>query len=182
MKTDDKALCIQYKGLSNGEHQYKFDVHRDFFESIEDSIIEDGDFAVVLDLTKTDQMLKMRFDISGTIHTTCDVCLDPMDFAIEHCGGSIIAKFGDHYEELSDELYLIDENDNEISVAQYIYEFIAVSMPIQFKHPEDADGNPTCNPQMIQKLRQYSAERETTPDSVDPRWEALKGLVNKNNN
>ncbi|MBE6341095.1 MAG: DUF177 domain-containing protein [Bacteroidales bacterium] len=182
MKTDDNALRIQYKGLANGEHQFKFDIHRDFFENLEDSLIEDGDFVVNLDMTKTDQMLKMRFDISGTIHTTCDVCLDPMDYQVEHCGGDIIVKFGDHEEEISDELYMIDENDNDISVAQYIYEFIAVAMPIRFKHEEDSEGNSLCNPEMIKKLQQYSANKETKAPSTDPRWDALKGLVNKNNN
>lgn len=173
---------INYKSLSNGDHKLQFTVNQEFFNAIEGDLILGGNLVADLSIHKTEQMLQLHFDINGTIRAVCDVCLDEFNYPIEDAEGDMVVKFGDHTEELSEELYMIDEAEDVINVAQWIYEFIAVTLPIRMEHPEDENGNPTCNPEMLAKVNEYMTDTNSTKDedeSIDPRWAALKDLVDK---
>lgn len=181
-----KQYNIAFKSLADGVHHFNLTVGRALFESIESSLINDGNLTADVELTKNEHMLKLHFSIRGTIRVACDICLGEFDYPIDDCGGDIVVKFGDEYEELSEELVVIPESDNEINVGQWIYEFICVAMPIRFVHPLDADGNSTCDPEMVERLNQYLVTEKTDTDtaksddgSTDPRWDALKELIDK---
>ena len=65
------------------------------------------------------------------------------------------------------------ENEGILDVAWFIYEFIALNIPIKHVH---APGK--CNPAMIEMLQEHSAARsgEEEEETVDPRWAALLKL------
>jgi hypothetical protein len=42
---------------------------------------------------------------------------------------------------------------------------------VRLLHPDDENGNSTCDPEMLRLL-----EAMTPTESVDPRWEALRKL------
>ncbi len=44
-------------------------------------------------------------------------------------------------------------------------------------HPDDSRGNSTCDPAMLQKLREHIVSEE---NESDPRWDELKKLMNNN--
>ena len=68
--------------------------------------------------------------------------------------------------------FVVPDSENEIEIAQYIYELILLSFPINFIHPDDEDGFSTCNEEMMQKLESHSE-----PEVIDPRWNELKKLI-----
>ncbi|MCF0190291.1 MAG: DUF177 domain-containing protein [Marinilabiliaceae bacterium] len=173
---------IDYKALADGVHEFEFTADDTLFSSIENSLIPGGELRVALKATKSMQMLKLHFDIDGTLRLTCDVCLDDFDYKVEALEGDIVMKFGDHYEELTDELVVIDEQSAEsINVAQWIYEIVASSLPIRIEHPLDEEGDRTCNPEMLEQLARYTTQdkNDDSETEVDPRWEKLKGLIDK---
>lgn len=98
-----------------------------------------------------------------------------MDQTIE-TNDRLVVKFGEEYSE-DDDLVTVAENEGILDVAWFIYEFIDLNIPIKHVH---APGK--CNPAMIEKLNEHSAARsgEEEEDTVDPRWEALLKLKNKN--
>ncbi len=179
------AYTIAFRSLPDGKHQFEFKVGKDLFDSVEGALVADGNLTAKVEMTKSAQMLKFHFDISGTVRAVCDICLDEFDYPIEDCEGNIVVKFGDEYEEVTDELYVIPESDNEISVAQWIYELICVMLPIRFEHSQAVGGNGQCNPEMLERLGRYLVEEKKTDESdaapeakeTDPRWDALKGLM-----
>ena len=177
---------IPLRSLAEGDSSYDFSIGRDFFAAFENSMVDDGDLSAHVDLHKTAQMVTMDFTIEGVIRTQCDICLGDLDYELEECGGRITLRLGDHYEEVSDELYEVDEHDEELDLSQWIYEFICVSLPIRFEHPLSEDGEPTCDPEMLAELDKYlvteNDEGELKPvdeGRTDPRWDALKGLLDK---
>lgn len=179
-----KQYNIAFKSLADGVHHFDMTVGRALFESIENSLINDGNLTAAVTMTKSPQMLKFHISISGTIRVACDICLGEFDYPIDDCEGDMVVKFGEEYEELSEELVVIPESDNEISVGQWLYEFICVAMPMRFVHPLDANGNSTCDPEMVERLNQYLVTEKTDTDNADsdngatdPRWDALKGLI-----
>ena len=93
---------------------------------------------------------------------------------------SIFVKTGETPGEVEDDVLIIGRDDHEIEVGQYLYEFIILALPYQKIHPDDPEGNPACNKEMLKKL---NAHRTGEPDKVktsDPRWDALKGIIEKN--
>jgi uncharacterized protein len=53
-------------------------------------------------------------------------------------------------------------------------------LPFRRVHPEDENGDPACNPEMIRKLEEHLGKQEYK-DQTDPRWDALKRFIEKKN-
>jgi len=182
---ETKDCIIPFRTYTDGVHDITFTIGNSFFEAIENSLIQKGHITVNVQMTKSLQMLKLHFQLNGIITVPCDVCLEDMDYPINNCEGNMVVKFGQQTEEISDELFQLNENENEISVSQWIYEILAVSLPIKFVHPTDANGNPTCDPEMLSRLSKYLVTDEDIQtvskdeDGIDPRWAALKKLKDK---
>ena len=85
----------------------------------------------------------------------------------------LVVKLGSTNSE-EDDTVMVDENEGILDTSWYIYEFIALAIPIQHVH---APGK--CNPAMTKALEELSADRsgdEESSQAVDPRWEKLKDL------
>jgi uncharacterized metal-binding protein YceD (DUF177 family) len=52
-----------------------------------------------------------------------------------------------------------------------------LALPIRKIHPDDSNGNSTCDPVMLKKLEDLRVEESEN----DPRWDELKKLMNNNN-
>jgi uncharacterized metal-binding protein YceD (DUF177 family) len=74
--------------------------------------------------------------------------------------------------EESEDVVVIPETEYQFDLSSYIYEFIHLALPVRLLHPDDEDGNSTCDPDMLRLLETLAP----TGDTFDPRWEALKKL------
>jgi uncharacterized metal-binding protein YceD (DUF177 family) len=59
-------------------------------------------------------------------------------------------------------------------VAQLIYEFVCLAIPIKRIHPEDENGSSTCDPVMLEKLNKYIIKEGGEQNSV---WNDLRKLL-----
>ena len=166
-----KDFIIPFEGLNIGNHEFGFDVNQLFFEEIAYSEIKNGQLRVELDLEKQETMLILSFSIEGSVEVTCDRCTDDFDFPLKG-NQQLLVQFGDEFVEQDGEMITIPRSDSEIDLAPYIYEYIFLMLPIQRIHPDDDQGNSTCNTEMLEKLSELSF----TETKEDPRWDALKKL------
>ncbi len=175
-----KDYSIAFKGLKEGKHHFHYNLNQSFFEEIEESVIEKGEFEVDVTLIKRSQMLQLDFEIAGNVEAVCDNCLGQLELPISY-EGTLYVKFGIMYDEPSDEIIILPHEENELNIAQLIYEYIVVSMPLRSVH-EDPEA---CDPDMISKLEEFSSahhDQDNDKDEViDPRWEALKKLKDNSN-
>lgn len=167
---------IPYYGLSNGIHEFDFEAGDKFFEHFENADILGGKLEIHLILDKKPGFMELDLDMKGYLRVVCDRCLDDFDFSIRS-DQKLFVRFGDISEEQSDNVIVIPREETRLNIAQYIYEFAALSLPVQKLHPEDAAGNTKCNKKMIGKLEQLKSRNE---NEIDPRWEALLKLKNNN--
>jgi uncharacterized metal-binding protein YceD (DUF177 family) len=169
---------IAFKGLGQGKHEFEYEIDRKFFESFDSDIVDDGNVTVKVILEKQSSLMVLWFYVNGTIRIQCGRCLELYDQPIKN-QGRIFVKVGDEEFEEGDDVIWIDENDYQINVAQLIYEFICLAIPIRQVHPDNPDGSSSCNPEMLAKLKEYetndSAEPEKKP--TDSRWDDLKKLL-----
>jgi uncharacterized protein len=164
---------IPIYGLKEGMHEYNFEVDAEFFESFENADISGGDLKVMVNLDKKSQFMKLDFHIRGTLRTTCDRCLDEFDFPLD-IREKLFVRFGDESVEISDNVIVISREESRLSIAQYIYEFSALALPVKRMHPVDANGQSGCNSEMIRKLNEHLSSHK---GETDPRWDALKKFM-----
>ena len=176
------------RSLTEGKHEFKYDLDNKYFALIDDGTadIKRGNLKVVVSLNKTSTIFELNFDISGFVLVPCDRCLDDINMNVE-TKNKLVVKFGKEYSEESDEIVIIPEDDGEINIAWFLYEFIVLSLPAKRIHPPG-----TCNKTMSSKLNKHRAKSSSDEDSdeddlddieieddsslTDSRWDALKDV------
>ncbi|MFI3292645.1 MAG: DUF177 domain-containing protein [Rikenellaceae bacterium] len=152
-----KGYTIDYKALSLGEHNFKFDVGADLFERYGYSEIKGGNCHVDIDMIYSETIMDLQVSISGEVIVECDRCLDDclidVDFeaplVVKVCG-----EIDEQQEESYDgEIIWLPQSESSLDLAQYIYESIVLSLPYQRVHPEGE-----CNPEMIERFKIISSE------------------------
>lgn len=170
---------IDIYGLDDKPYEFDYEIGSSFFEALEQDLIEHGEFKVHLLLDKSTTMLQLRFSIKGTVDLICDRSLEPYTEEVD-TEGVLILKFGDHDEELTEEISLINRNTTRINVAGYIFEFIALALPMKKIHPSlrtEAENSEEESDYLVYSSEAASNDvTEEQEEKIDPRWEALKKL------
>ena len=172
-----RKYLISFGGLDDGKHNFIFDIDKTFFDLFDSSEIKTGKLLAEISLIKEPQLVELRFLINGTVHVTCDRCLDQFDLPVQY-KGRLFFKFGKEPREVSDEIIILSSGQTEINIAQYLYEFIHLSLPYSKVHP-DIDGKNGCNPEMIKKLNSFIV-KEPGKKNHDERWDKLNEISTKN--
>lgn len=193
------AYKIPLKDLSAGTHVYEYDLDNDYFRDIEGPEVPKGKAHAIVEVKKNSQSFELKFYIKGVVQILCDRCLEEMDQEID-AQDKLMVKFGEDYGEEGDSLIIVPEEEGEINIAWYLYEFIALNIPIRHVHPIGK-----CSKVMVSKLRRHLAhdaneeldnddddeleldevennEDEQAEAPIDPRWEGLRQLLNNDNN
>lgn len=154
--------------LADGIHEFDFDFDSRFFDLFEDSIIEQGagDIKVILD--KTASMITLTFTLDAEIELVCDRSLDSFMYPVQE-SREVRLKYGDHWEELNDDLILIPVNTQKVDVAQFVYEFLTLAIPMKKLHPRYQDEEEFIS-------TDESISDQSSDEPIDPRWNELKKL------
>ncbi len=172
-----KAYKIAFIGLSNGTHRFTFDVGPDFFACFESPDI--GQSAIHLDVSmeKENNMLVFDFDFGGWVELVCGRCLDGFKAPVNH-QHRLYVKFGEVHDEQSEEVVIIPHTESHVDLAQYVYEFIHLELPLQAVHPDDAPGVPGCDPDMLRRMKEHEPPRAGEKDGPgdDSPFGALRKL------
>ena len=138
IKSVQKSILNTFKidifRLENKQYLHEFEGNDDFFEALDQELIQKGNFKTTVVLNKNETMIQMMYKITGSVELTCDRSLDLFDFPVD-ITQKMILKFSDHNEEITEELVLIDRNTQYINVAQDIFDFIGLQIPIKKLHP-----------------------------------------------
>ena len=195
-----KLYDIDLKNLTPGVHEYEYLLENKFFTDIDGDQVRKGEVKVHLTVNRLSVMFEMNFQIEGTVFVPCDRCLDDVDIPIS-THNRLVVKFGKEYSEESDEIVVVPEEEGDINVAWFLYEFVSLAVPMKHVH---APGK--CNKQMSSKLKRHLAKsvddtdeeyentgegedvdidinvEEDSSTETDPRWDGLKGLLEDDNN
>lgn len=178
-----KQYRIPFTGLSLGKHDFEFTIDKAFFDCYEYSIVKDGTLKAAVNLHKQENMMVLKFHITGTVALTCDVCLStfPAKTDIEE---RLIVKFTDEgIAESTEEIMVLAKHEHELDLANLLYEYINVSVPYYTKCSKQGE-NITCDQTVVAKLNDLTPEQQEQQEEekqTDPRWDALKNIkYNKN--
>jgi uncharacterized metal-binding protein YceD (DUF177 family) len=169
---------IVYQGLSEGLHEFNFNINNSFFENIEYSEIEKGELKTEVLLNKKSTFLELDIKMEGFVELICDRCLGEYKQKIKF-KGKLYVKFSESEGDLDDDVICLSPSDHELDIAHYLYESIRLSIPLKRVHPYKM-GKSTCDPEMIKNIYNLNIE-ESAEDEIDPRWNDLKNLMDNNN-
>ncbi|MCU0431604.1 MAG: DUF177 domain-containing protein [Cytophagaceae bacterium] len=168
-----KEFDIDIIRLSNGNYEYDFELGHSFFAQFPNSILDRGALKAKVQLEKNERLLMCVFLIKGTVTLVCDRSLEEFEEELSF-KEKLAFKYGEEWKELSDEIIQIPYDTQKLNVAQYIFEFIGLQIPIKKLHPrfrneEDEMGET----KLIYKSDLLEDEDKF---NIDPRWEALKKI------
>ena len=171
--------------------KYEFLLDNLFFAHIDGPEVQKGKVNVELTVKKTSRAFELSFQTEGIVWVPCDRCLDEMEQPVT--SDKLMVKFGHEYAEEGDNLIVIPEEEGEINVAWFMYEFIALAIPMKHVH---APGK--CNKAVTSKLNKHlrtsgddDAEEsfgagedivveDEAEEQIDPRWNELKKILDNN--
>lgn len=186
---------IDLKGMQADTQTYEFLLDNIFFANIDGPEVQKGKVNVTLVVKRTSRAFELNFQTDGIVWVPCDRCLDDMEQVVSSTD-KLMVKFGREYGEEGDNLIVIPEDEGDINVAWFMYEFVALSVPMKHVH---APGK--CNKAVTGKLNKHlrtnpDEEGDTDADfgsideniaieddsetQIDPRWNDLKKVLDNN--
>ena len=172
---------LAWVGLKPGLQAYVYTLGDSFFKEM-DAPEEFSNWGVTVKLffEKHSTFFRLRFEVGGTVTVACDRCADPFPLVLWDEFGLIVKLAGEEDEEVGEEeadVVFIPRSETVLNVAEWLYEFSLLSIPLQRLHPNNADGTSGCNPEVLQMLG-HMQENAAAAAPADTRWaglEAFKG-------
>ena len=176
-----KEFNIAFAGLKQGKHEFTFELDNEFFESFGYDEFNSAAVIATVELDKRSTLIDLSIEGSGSVNVNCDVTNEPFDLPID-ATMEIVVKFGDHYNDDNEDILILPHGEYEVSVGQYLYEMVVLSIPFKRTHPGLEDGS--LESEVLDKLEELklsSPDEKNQGTDIDPRWEALKKLKTDNN-
>ena len=176
-----KAFDIEVIKYKEGLHEVDFPIRDAFFQQVEgNDLLEKGNLTARVKIDKGANLIELTFHIVGNVTLVCDRSLEtfehPLDFTEK-----MIYKFGSEVKEIDESVMMITRDTPSINVAQLIYEFILLALPLKKIHPDYKNELEGGFVYLDEASAEDSSEetKEESTTAVDPRWEKLKKLKNK---
>ena len=186
---DTYKIDLLSSGL--GGKTFEYEIGDAFFAEI-DGLIQRGNIHTTVVCLSVGSVFKFHIHSVGTVIVPCDRCLSDLELRIE-TADDLNVKLGNEYADDGD-CVIVPETEGYLDLAQFIYEFIALSMPMTCCHEPGK-----CDDTMMHELSRHQptrsgyedAEREDSADNgdvkdmsegedsdepVDSRWAALKQI------
>jgi len=171
-------FLIPFIGLKLGKHQFEYQISKAFFEDFDYDEFENSDIKVNVVLDKKSTMLELAFKHKGTVQVPCDLTGELFDLPVK---GKIkvVVQFGEQFNNDNEELLILPHGEHQIDIKQYVFEMIALSVPLKKVHPGIKDGS--LKSPALDKLKELMVNDQKKEvikeEEIDPRWEKLKKLL-----
>jgi uncharacterized metal-binding protein YceD (DUF177 family) len=170
-----RAFEIAFVGLKPGIHEFDYEVDNKFFAHYGQPDFINCTAKIKLQLDKKNGFMLLKFDVDGSAEVVCDRCGNnlPMQLWDEF---KIVVKMVEEPEvmntqEEDPDVYYISKTESHLHVADWVYEFINLSIPMQRMCSETEMGGPKCNKEVLERLKQME---NNTNETTNPIWKGLE--------
>ncbi len=139
-----RGFEIAFVGLKAGIHEFSYRITDKFFEAYQQQDFKHCEATVKLSLEKNNSFMLLKFEVLGKLEVICDRCGNalPLDLWDEF---NILVKLVEEPEimnqqEEDPDVYYISKGESHLHIADWIYEFINLSIPIQRMCREEEIG------------------------------------------
>jgi len=167
---------IPFVGLKPGAHEYAWHIEDKFFETFQEQDFSKVNAQVKVTLDKKSSFMLLKFEVGGSLVVNCDRCGNelPLDLWDEF---RITVKMVEEPELMNDQevdpdVYYIGRGESHLDVANWVFEFINLSIPMQKTCGYDNAEGPKCNPVAMDILRKLEVKDQE--ESSNPIWKGLE--------
>lgn len=167
---------IAFVGLKPGIHEFNYKIDDKFFEAFQQQDFRNCQANVKLLLDKKSSFMQLKFEIGGNLEVTCDRCNSrlPLELWDEF---NITVKLVEEPELMNEQeddpdMYYIAQGESHFDVANWIYEFINLSLPMQKACEYEKMDGPHCNPSAMDVLKKMEPEEKESKEN--PIWKGLE--------
>lgn len=169
---------IAFVGLKPGIHEFNYLIDERFFEAFQQQDFRHCKANVKLSLDRKSSFMLLKFEIGGVLEVTCDRCNSNLPFNLWD-EFNITVKMVENPEFMNDneedpDMYYIAQGESHIDVANWIYEFINLSLPMQKACEFEKMDGPHCNKNAMDVLKKM----ESRQDEIDGKTKKNKAIEN----
>ena len=170
---------IAFVGLKQGMHLFEYRIEDKFFVPYGEQDFENCNANIKLSLDKNNGFMLLKFDVDGELNVACDRCGNTLPTQLWD-EFNIIVKMVDDPEmmngqEEDPDVHYIGRGESHLHLADWIYEFINLSIPLQKMCKEEEMGGSKCNTEVLEKLRKMEEEVQKDSNTV---WKGLDKFKN----
>ncbi len=111
-----------------------YDLGATFFGLFENSLLEKGELTVMVKIDKKGSNIQLLFSITGAVELICDRSLEIFAYPV-NIEKEMSFRLGHENKELTTELYMLEHKTATINIAQHIYDFVSLEIPMKKLHP-----------------------------------------------
>jgi uncharacterized metal-binding protein YceD (DUF177 family) len=170
---------IPFVGLKPGIHAFEYNITEKFFEPYQQQDFKNVVANIKLTLDKKQGFMLLKFEIGGSVQVNCDRCGNdlPIELWDEF---NIVVKLVDdpdtmNSQEEDPDVYYISRGESHLHVADWIFEFVNLSIPMQKMCKPEEIGGPHCNKEVLDMLKKMDEENQR---EGNPIWKGLEKFKN----
>jgi uncharacterized metal-binding protein YceD (DUF177 family) len=169
---------IAFVGLKQGIHEYQYQVNDKFFEAYQQQDFRHCKANIKLTLDKQNGFMLLKFEIGGALETTCDRCGSPVLPLNLWDEFNVVVKLAEEPDQMNEteedpDVYYIGRGESHLHIADWIYEFVNLSIPMQRMCSEEKIGSEYCDNDVLDMLRKGEDEPNSSDNSM---WKGLEKL------
>ena len=164
----ENEFLIPLNGLAPGKTMFEWAAGKKFFSSFGNEEILDADVEVKAEVEKTGSCVRIDIRMDGNLTVACDRCLSELVIPV-HPKAELSVRYEGQTDGGTDgdrEVVSIPADGTELDLAQIIYDYACLALPLQRVHAEGG-----CD----QQVTGFLGERKHEAPEASP-FAALKGL------
>lgn len=176
----NREFEIAFVGLKSGLHVFEYRVEDKFFTAYGHQDFTNCNANIKLSLDKKNGFMQLKFDIDGTVDIQCDRCGNPLTKLLWDEFNIVVKMVEEpdlmNHQEEDPDVFYIGKGESHLLIADWIYEFINLCLPIQNMCNPDEYGGTLCNKIVLEQLKKME---EQVNNGNNPLWKGLnqiKGL------
>ena len=177
-----RRFDIAFVGLKPGIHEFNYDVDEKFFAEYQQTEFDSCHANIKVTLEKNTSFMMLKFEIGGSVNVVCDRCgnMLPLNLWDEF---NMVVKQVENPDEMNDseedpDIFYISRTESHLHLADWIYEFVSLSIPMQRMCDEQEMGGPQCNKEILDMLKKMESG---VIENNHPLQEGLEKFKKNNN-
>ena len=178
-----REFDIAFVGLKPGIHVFEYKVDDKFFTAYGEQDFNSCEASIKLSLEKNNGFMLLKFDIDGKAEVVCDRCGNNLNKQLWD-EFKVIVKMVENPEIMNEkeedpDIYYISRGESHLHVADWLFEFVNLSIPLQKLCNEDESGESQCNKEVLAQLKQM--EENVAKEIISPMMKGLEKFKDFNN-
>lgn len=161
-----RKFDIAFVGLKPGIHEFNYEVDEKFFTDYQQADpmaigFNNCHANIKLKLEKNTSFMMLKFEIGGSVNVICDRCGNtlPLNLWDEF---NMVVKQVENPDEMNEseedpDIFYISRTESHLHLADWIYEFVSLSIPMQRMCTEQEMGGPLCNKEILAMLKKMES-------------------------